>query len=654
MGFLMVEMRKLKVIVSEDKVDAVVRSLGEAGIVHLVDMREKEDYWKEVLTPNLVSDETIAKCSSILSKIEDSFASLDLVSRDHDKKWPGETPPITKESIEEVLAKVERKLAEISYASIEALAKCTVLNSIIDQLMEVLRVRTEDIQTKEATLQKPVEETLSEVEHELSEIKKTLESLGLLDRQALDFGLEGSPFVERMKALAERKKTTFGAEIAEHRKHHVESEKIFGEKLLKLKKIVTMAREAIEAETSPKEIRKDLAILHLTVDREQQVAKTQEEFVRSAKTIYFEAWVPEGHAKEAGEMINKATDGNYLVSDEPPAPDEKVPILLKPFPSYIAAFAKLVYAFGYPSSGDINPVLVLAITFPILFGIMFADVGQGAILVIFGLILTLLKKRVKLEKVGDIIQYLLISSEMLIFFGVSAIFFGFVFGEFFGPSGVVHPILLGRIGPFDIGGFEPVQEPMKMLKFAIFVGVVHLSLGLILRLSNEVKHRHYKLAPVPVCWLWLLLGGLFMWAYWGGISNISKWFAEGVFMLVGLVVMPLMLIIVFTGLAEGSMEGIGFGVEVFAETLSHAMSYSRLMVLGLIHSAMNSLFLVLGGVEHGHFPPESIPIVAVGTILVMIIEGLVVFVHTLRLHWVEWFSEFHSGEGIVFKPFKLT
>ena len=119
-----------------------------------------------------------------------------------------------------------------------------------------------------------------------------------------------------------------------------------------------------------------------------------------------------------------------------------------------------------------------------------------------------------------------------------------------------------------------------------------------------------------------------------------------------LVILPLALIFVSAAIAEGFMVGIGFTVEVFAETLSHTMSYSRLMALGLIHSAMNYLFLVLGGVDHGVFPLQSIPLIAIGTILVLIIEGLVVFVHTLRLHWVEWFSTFHSGEGIPFKPFE--
>jgi V/A-type H+-transporting ATPase subunit I len=390
------------------------------------------------------------------------------------------------------------------------------------------------------------------------------------------------------------------------------------------------------------------------VEIEKQVAEEQKKFVRSAKTIYFEAWVPEHNVKEAIERIRKVTAGTSIVTDESPAPDEKVPIMLKPVPSYLIAFEKLVYSFGYPSSGDVNPIRVLAITFPLLFGIMFADVGQGAIFVIMGIILTFLRRRIKLEEVGDIIQYLLISGEMFVFLGISSIFFGFVFGEFFGPSGLIHPISLGRIGPFYIGGFEPTHEPMKMLKFAIFVGAIHISLGLVFRFINEIRHKHYKLVPIPICWLWLLIGSLYMWTYWRGISNISKWFADGSPMLAGLIILPLTLILVFTGIAEGFMEGVGFSVEVFAETLSHSMSYSRLMALGLIHSAMNYLFLVLAGVEHGYFPLASIPLIAIGTILVMIIEGLVVFVHTLRLHWVEWFSKFHTGEGIPFKPFKHT
>jgi len=631
-------LRKLKAIILEGDVDTVVESLGEAGIVQFINMPEKLDVEEGVVVSHIVSAGALKKCSDLLSRIEISLEHLGFGAEGP----TSEEIPITKEPIEKVLAEVEQKLAEMP---VESLTKCLALASRINQLIEVLGLELEEERIEQVTLAKPVTDVLAEVEQKLAEIEETTETAGLIDSQAL---------MEKTKTLAFGDKINIGRKLFELRKSIIGSERFFGNRLFTLKELVGIVRESIEIDAKLEDIREELRILRKTVEKEKHIAEEEEKFVRSARTVYFEAWVPEYNVKEAIETINRTTGGNSVVADEPPDLDEKMPIVPPTVPRYITAFEKLVYAFGYPSYGDVNPIRVFAITFPILFGIMFADVGQGAIFVLAGAILVLFRRRIKPEKTGDIMRYLLISSEMFIFLGISAILFGFIFGEFFGPSGVIHPISLGRIGPFYIGGFEPTQEPMKMLKFAILVGAIHMSLGLILRFVNEIRHKHHKLAPIPICWLWLLFGSLYMWAYWGGISNISKWFAEGSLMLAGLIILPLMLILVFTGIAEGFMAGVGFSVEVFAETLSHSMSYSRLMALGLVHSAMNYLFLVLGGVEHGHFPLASIPIIAVGTILVMIIEGLVVFVHTLRLHWVEWFSKFHTGEGIPFKPFRDT
>jgi len=632
----MVEMRKLKVMVYEEYIDAVVQSLGHAGIVQLIDMREIPEDWKGVLVPPKGSTETIAKCSDLLLKLEDAFERLH-IKPDY---FPTVKIPLTKEPIEEVLAGVEQKLAELPIEE----AKIYALASRIDQIIDDLGVKPEQFDI-ENTLTQSEEKELEHIEFELIEIDKTIESTGLANHQIL---------VERIASKHLDEYDEIGIKFAELAKFVIESERYFGKRLVSMKKTVETIEKTIETEINFEEIREDLLILWEIVKEEKRIAEEKEKFVRSSKTVFFEAWVPESRDKEAVERIMKASDGNAIIADEMPALDEKVPIITHKFPSYLQAFGQLECAYGYPSSGDIDPIRIFAITFPILFGIMFADVGQGAIFVIAGIIFTMLRRNGKSKQGGDIIRYLLISGELLIYIGLSSIFFGFLFGEFFGPSGVIHPIFLFRIGPFQIGGFEPTQEPMMMLRFAILVGAIHISLGLILKFINELRHKHYKLAPIPICCIWLLFGGLFMWTYWGGISNISKWFSEGSLMFGGLVILPLIVIFVVTGIAEGFMEGIGFTVEVFAETLSHSMSYSRLMALGLVHSAMNYLFLVLGGVEHGIFPLQSIPLIAIGTILVMVIEGLVVFVHTLRLHWIEWFSKFHSGEGIPFKPFKST
>jgi V/A-type H+-transporting ATPase subunit I len=634
----MLEIRKLKVVVFEDYIDAVVRSLGQAGVVQFIDMREKMEEWKGVLVPHTVPTETMARCSDLLAKIN---ATLENLHTNLDEFHSVEVP-ISRAPMKKVLEEVEQELTELP---IKSLAKIYSLGSRIDDIIETVEIKREQVDTNNIVLKESVEETLEYIEFELSDIEKTIETIGLTDRHIL---------IDRIKSMTLDDKIEIGRKLAELSKFVIESEKFFGQRLITLKKSIESVRRTIEAEKNFGDIRNDLLILKKIVEKEKSIAEQKEKFVRSAKTVYFEAWVPDTAVKNTIDLIKKVSEGNSIITKEAPADSDKVPVITKDCPAYLQAFGKLECAYGYPSSGDIDPLRFFAITFPILFGIMFADVAQGAIFVIVGIIFTLLRRNGKANNGGDIIRYLLISGEMLIYIGLSAIFFGFVFGEFFGPSGVIQPIFLFRIGPFQVGGFEPTQKPMMMLKFAILVGAIHLGLGLILKFINEIKHKHYKLAPIPICCIWLLFGGLFMWAYWGGVSNISKWFAEGSFMFVGLVLSPLIVILVITAIAEGFMEGIGFTVEVFAETLSHSMSYSRIMALGLVHSAMNYLFLVLGGVEHGVFPLQSIPLIAIGTILVMIIEGLVVFVHTLRLHWVEWFSEFHSGEGIPFKPFKST
>ena len=638
-------MRKLKVMLLKDNVDAAVRSLGEASIVQFIDMGTTSEEGKEMLVPHTVPTEISAKSSQLLSKIEQILKDLNVEVHSEVKV----KTPITNEPMKDVLQRVEQQLDELP---VEVLTKCSLLSARIDRLVETLGAVSEEVEVEPVTLEKPVDETLAEIESQIVEIEKKQDAATHKAPNASADTIKIPNTKERVDV--HRKQVDLWRQTARYARLVEETKRVFTKQLLTQRKIVTEVKKAIGTEVELAGIRKDLLSLREIVAREKQIEEEQKKFVESAKTVYLEAWVPEYNVKDAVRKIEKVTDGNSVTMDEPVAQGEKAPILLKRVPSYLAAFQKLVCTFGYPSYGDLNPVRILAITFPLLFGIMFADVGQGLIFVVLGIILFLLRRKIKMEKIGDIFQYLFISSEMFVFMGISAMFFGFIFGEFFGPSGVIHPLSLGRIGPFYIGGFEPTQEPMKMLRFAILVGTIHLGIGLILKFINEIRHRHYKLAPIPICWLWLLVGGLFNWVYWGGISNISRWFAEGSLMLVGLIALPLIFILVFTSMAEGFMEGVGFSVEVFAETLSHSMSYSRLMALGLIHSAMNSLFLVLGGVEHGHFPLGSIPIVAVGTILVMIIEGLVVFVHTLRLHWVEWFSKFHAGEGIPFKPFKYT
>ncbi len=575
------------------------------GAAQLIDLREHLESWEGTLEPNDMPVEVATQCTNLLSRIATIDSKIDTLLQSSDVEQSEASThriPQSKERTEEVLGAVARRLSELE-AQVSA-----------------------------------EEEAWAKMHIDLAERQTLLDKLGPLTGGTEQPEVE-LPLPARDEQVDASQKAHRGELSAIRVAVGLEKQKLEMEQLI--------------AELKPMlgKIRSDLVNIHETTQRETLIVDAQSHLLRTSKTLYFEAYVPSSEITDVINSIKSASDGDCLVSDESPSPDERVPTAEKLAPGYMLAAEKLVLASGYPSRLEVNPIPLMAVTFPLLFGIMFADVGQGLIFILVGAILTFFKRKIQLDELGDIERYVFTSSELFILLGLFAIFFGFLFGEFFGPSGVIHPLSLGTIGPFFIGGFEPTHEPMKMLRFALLVGVAHLSVGIVLRVINEVKRRHFKHIPISLCWLWLLLGGLFMWAYWGGISNISQWFSEGILMLGSLIIMPLILMILFTGLVEGFMEGIGFGVEVFAETLSHTLSYCRLMALGLVHSVLNNLFLVLGGVEHGHFPPSSIPLIAIGTILVMTVEGLIVFVHSLRLHWIEWFSKFYSGEGSPFKPF---
>jgi len=598
------EMRKLKALIFQDDVDAVLRFLGEAGIVELIDVHEKIEAWGGTLKPFEVPAEMSQRYSSILSRIERLIKELELK--------PEELP-----SVERV---------------------------------PILKKRSEDILTD-------IENKLSEIEKRYSEI-----SVSLKERKIL---------TERLKGLAETsEKVALKEAISELTKKLTEARMELGKEIMLVKALTQMEEQVANAKSTVGAIREDLLTIQRTVEMEKGVTEAKALLAATATTAYLEAWVPTAHVEEATNLIKKATNGNCLVADEPPRPGEKVPTLVvtptaitapAPTPSLKAplghrpafgAYARIVTAFGWPSPKEIDPTLFMAVTFPIIFGIMFADVGQGAVMAAFGLFLAFYRSRLekqiergRAKPPGDITRYFLICGELFISCGIAAILFGFLFGEFFGPSEVIHPITLVKFGPVQIGGFDPLGNPKQFMIFAVIVGVAHIASSIVLRLLTEIKRHHYKLIPMPMAWIWLLFGGTYMWLSFGGISNLDKWFTSPA-SLITFIISPLAIIILSTAIAESMMEGLAFGLEVFAETLGHTMSYLRLMALGLTHSVMNYLFLIMAGVEHGLIPLTGIPIIAAGTFLVMIFEGLAVFIHTLRLHWVEWFSAFFRGEGL--------
>ncbi|MFO8018839.1 MAG: V-type ATPase 116kDa subunit family protein [Promethearchaeia archaeon] len=327
-------------------------------------------------------------------------------------------------------------------------------------------------------------------------------------------------------------------------------------------------------------------------------------------------------------------------------------------PSYIRPFETLIKMYGTPSYSEIDPTPFLAISFPLLFGVMFGDIGHGFVLIIAGL-LGALKFRKKKGSTYDI-------SWIIFYCGFGAIFGGLFYGAFFGMDNffgiTLHPIF-----------HNPLEDILILFKFAVIIGVIHINLGWTIQLLNYCKQsRKYLAVTESFFKICLLTAGTILIFTWG--FDILAWFEFPYPIL--LTVIPGLILIISKPLGrllgvsyleeesygelvtEGSMETF----ETLLSIISNVASYIRLLALALTHIAlMLSVEAMIGLVS---FPENHIVWIFLnqiliitglifGNMLVILLEGLIVFLNTIRLHFYEFFFKFYQGSGTEFFPFHL-
>ena len=278
-----------------------------------------------------------------------------------------------------------------------------------------------------------------------------------------------------------------------------------------------------------------------------------------------------------------------------------------------------------PMYREIDPSPILAIFFPIFFGLMVGDIGYG--LVIFAFALILKNKFGSIGFVRNLADILMISS-------VPTIIFGFLFGEFFGDFGEI----MGWIHPVHFLGvtWNRLEAIIPMLIFAIALGVIHIFLGLIIGIINEITRKNKKHLSEKVGML-LALSGLI--AILSLALEITP--AWTLYPTIVMVIVALVLIIYGAG-AMGPME--------IMSSVGNILSYARLMAIGLASAILAFVANKLGG---------EMEVLAVGIIVAVLLHALNIVlamfspsIHSVRLHLVEFFSKFYKGGGIVYKPFK--
>jgi V/A-type H+-transporting ATPase subunit I len=347
--------------------------------------------------------------------------------------------------------------------------------------------------------------------------------------------------------------------------------------------------------------------------------------------------------------------------------EEKPPTRLKN--NWITeSFKPVTLIQGPPSYYEVDPTPFVSVFLSVFYGVMFADLGQGLVLAILGLILSI-RARSGLKLWGRLIMMLGISSSIAGFFIQEA--FGFKLSPVTGMKPILE--LIEHHGESAAISSEAV---IKLFTFAPLLGFIHVSIGLAISAYILIKHGEVgeaifsKAASLGMYVSGLLFALAFITTR--GFETLltssqpvpllglpaSLVGAIGVYGL--LTAMALIvggrIVGSFIGLfPRGSILGhFGTGLLEILENIIHFMSntlsYLRISILMIIHVALmlliNAAWEALG--------LASIGILLIGNIGVMGLEGLLVFIQALRLHLYEFFTKFFTGEGILFKPLSLN
>ncbi|MGL4369923.1 MAG: V-type ATPase 116kDa subunit family protein, partial [Spirochaetota bacterium] len=292
---------------------------------------------------------------------------------------------------------------------------------------------------------------------------------------------------------------------------------------------------------------------------------------------------------------------------------------------FVDPFRLIVSVYARPAYLHADPSLVGGIGFAVMFGIMFADIGHALVILCAAIIVRAAAKSLFLRRAGG----------LMIYCGLSALVFGFLFGSFFGREDIIHPLW-----------FSPMHNTGKFLALGIAVGIVIISAGIILNIVQKIWQRSLRAA---------------IFSQWGVLSLIFYWLcAAAVFysFRYGSVPLPTPLLILCIALPviimtagdaisavltrEGDAAEIAFmPVDIVLGLLSNTVSFVRVAAFGLTHSALMAAVYLVAKMTSDNIISQG-NIAVEGNIFVIALEGMIVTIQCFRLQFYEFYSKFFS------------
>ncbi len=395
-----------------------------------------------------------------------------------------------------------------------------------------------------------------------------------------------------------------------------------------------------------------LALLKTVLAAEDERLEVLETAYAAKYVTVVEGWIPENESKEAVEKIEEGIEHVYTETRKPHK-SEDPPSKLKNAKA-VKPFEVIVNLFSVPRYGGWDPTPIVAYFFAFFFGVMFADVAYGLLLLIC--VKLLLHKLVD-DPTSEGFQ---LFRRVLYTTGVVSIIIGALSGSYLGN---IYDVPIGLAVEGAPALIDSIQEwmnsPIKFLIFALIVGLIHLNIAFAISLYKGIKEgdRAEVLAKVGIILFEFLIPFILINIIGSTISFIPK---GGVlywmFTAVGVIGMPL--IVVGSIMKQGGLGGF-FWLFDITGLLGDVMSYARLAGVGMatyeLAKAFNGVAVTMGNLFGGGvFGGIVIVVILIGAHLINLFLGVLSgFVHSLRLCFAEFLMKFYDGGGREYKPFKL-
>jgi V/A-type H+-transporting ATPase subunit I len=362
-------------------------------------------------------------------------------------------------------------------------------------------------------------------------------------------------------------------------------------------------------------------------------------FGKTNATYVVEGWTLEKNGTILQSLLEKTTDEKIALSFESPPSNPDTPPTHLEVPRWMEPFKSVLALFSIPKYNEVNPTPFLVLWFPLLFGIMLGDAGYGIIIFLASLL-----ARLKWDS-----AFIRSWSLVGLLFGFWATLFGFLFNSFFGDF--VPRFIYGNenalLYQFFCLPLDALHKPLILLVIALLMGLLHLNLGFALAMYQNYKRGEIKkILQEQVPWFLLQIGGGAL----IGEALLRIWDLS-------MPVFTLSMIFTVIGLFALFVNHRAMGFFRLTGFIGDWLSYARLLALGLATSGMALAFNIVA-----QLMPKIVPYIGIVLLFVilifahlanLLIQSLGAAVHSLRLHYVEFFNRFYEGGGEEFTPFRV-